>query len=122
MAQEALESLKAENIVTVVLGAESSLADAMMICTANSSRHACSLYEKVVEAYHLNGIRGVHVEGEDGGSWILVDTGDVLIHIFLEETRELYNLEKLWGKPFPESKDEDDKKSIRTDMLSSLQA
>lgn len=109
--------------MTVVLGAESSLANAMIICTANSSRHAYSLYETVVDSYRNNNIRGAHVEGQDGGTWILVDTGDVLVHIFLEETRELYNLEKLWGRPFPESKDdEDDKKSANTDMLSPLQA
>ncbi len=124
MAQEALESLKAENIVTVLLGAESSLADAMIICTANSNRHAISLYEKVVEAYRLNQIRGAHVEGEDSGSWVLVDTGDVLVHIFLQETRELYNLEKLWGRPFPEKmpSDEDNKDSANGDILSPLQA
>lgn len=69
----------------------------MVIVSGTSSRHIISMAAKLKERLHARGIRHVRTEGETQGDWILLDAGDVIVHLFRPEVREFYNLEKMWS-------------------------
>ena len=97
--EEILASLdddKAEEIVTIDLKGKSEMADFMVICSGRSSRQVAAISEKLVE--RLKQTMGVlaKVEGKDTGDWVLIDAGDVIVHVFRPEVREFYQLEKMW--------------------------
>ncbi len=71
--------------------------DTLIICTANSSRHAKSLAEKTTEHCKKNNFTPLGVEGKEEAEWILIDMADTVVHIMTAQAREHYNLEKLWG-------------------------
>ena len=96
--KKSLEDNKAENILVLNIEGISSFADVIMIATANSSRHAKSLADKLVEAIKANNKNILNVEGRVDSGWILVDCGGVIINIMKEDVREFYDLEGLWGK------------------------
>lgn len=91
-----LEEDKAEEIVKIDLRDKSAIGDYMVICSGRSSRQVISMSEKLAEK--LKSELGVmtKVEGKDAGDWVLIDTGDVIIHVFRPEVREFYQLEKMW--------------------------
>ncbi len=91
-----LEDDKAEEIVTIDLKGKSEMADYMVICSGRSSRQVSAISEKLVD--RLKQGFGVlsKVEGKDAGDWVLIDTGDVIVHVFRPEVREFYQLEKMW--------------------------
>lgn len=95
-----LDQLKAIDIVSISLLGKSSLADYMLIASGTSQRHISSIAEKIKEFLHEKGIKDVHVEGLQVCDWILVDGGDVIIHLFRPEIRQFYNLEKMWSTDF----------------------
>lgn len=99
-----LDDNKAEDVVTIDLTDRSSIADSMIIASARSSRHLMSLAEHLY--INLKNETPVKIEGKDGSQWVVVDTFFVIVHLFIKETRELYNLEKLWNTPslFKQSK------------------
>ncbi len=92
-----LESKKAENIVVLYIGEETIIADYFIICTGRSSLHIHSLVDDVEEFTLKLGRVPLHVEGERGSRWILMDYGDIVVHIFNREGREFYALDRLWG-------------------------
>lgn len=92
-----LEEHKAENITVIDLHNKSDIADFMIIATGRSNKHVSSTAEYVIELIKNNGKR-CSVEGMDTSDWVLVDSMDILVHIFNKEKRELYALEKLWQK------------------------
>lgn len=98
MALEALDNLKAENVVLLDVRAQSSFTDYMIFASGSSRRHVTAIAESVVEAAKAADSPAIGVEGEDIGEWILVDLGDVVIHIMLPDVRLYYDLEKLWGE------------------------
>ena len=98
MALEALDNLKAENVVLLDVRAQSSFTDYMIFASGSSRRHVSAIAESVVEAAKAADSPAIGVEGEDIGEWILVDLGDVIIHIMLPDVRLYYDLEKLWGE------------------------
>ncbi len=98
MALEALENLKAENVVLLDVRAQSSFTDYMIFASGSSRRHVSAIAESVVEAAKAADSPAIGIEGEDIGEWILVDLGDVIIHIMLPDVRLYYDLEKLWGE------------------------
>jgi ribosome-associated protein len=92
-----LDDHKAEDLTIIDLSDKTSLADSMIIASARSSRHLMSLAEHLYTT--LKGEVPIKIEGKDGSTWIVVDTFFVIVHLFIKETRELYNLEKLWNTP-----------------------
>ena len=97
LAIAALEELKAQDIVTIDVHGKSSITDCMIICTGTSSRHVMSIADHVVQESRAAGLLPMGVEGENVADWIVVDLGDVIVHVMQEESRRLYELEKLWS-------------------------
>ncbi|MCJ8140683.1 ribosome silencing factor [Falsirhodobacter halotolerans] len=93
---ESLEDDKAEDIVQIPLRGRSSMADYMVICSGRSSRQVASISEKLMQCIKDDFGRVSKVEGKETGDWVLIDTGDVIVHVFRPEVREFYQLEKMW--------------------------
>ena len=91
-----LDDDKAENVVTIDLRGRSSVADYMVICSGRSSRQVGAIAEKLVERVKEATGRTAKIEGKDQGDWVLIDTADVIVHVFRPEVREFYQLEKMW--------------------------
>jgi len=98
LALEALDALKADNIVVLDVRAQASFTDYMIFASGSSRRHVSAIADSVVEAAKAAGDPALGVEGEDVGEWVLVDLGDVVVHIMLPDVRLYYELEKLWGE------------------------
>ncbi|MGJ8524645.1 Ribosomal silencing factor RsfS [Halomonadaceae bacterium LMG 33818] len=94
---DALEELKAQDIVQLDVAELTSVTDVMVVASGTSSRHVNAVANNVVEKLKGSGIQPLGVEGRDGSEWVLVDAGDVVVHIMIPETRKLYDLEKLWS-------------------------
>ena len=93
---QSLDDDKAEEIVQIDLRGRSSVADHMVICSGRSSRQVAAIAEKLLERLKESFRLSARVEGKDIGDWVLIDTGDVVIHVFRTEVREFYQLEKMW--------------------------
>ena len=91
-----LDDDKAEEIVQIDLRGRSSIADYMVICSGRSSRQVGAIAEKLVERLKDEFGRICKIEGKDQGDWVLIDTQDVIVHVFRPEVREFYQLEKMW--------------------------
>ena len=89
--------MKAEETITIDLRGKSSLADFMIVTTGRANRHVGAIAENVVKGLNESGIKGVHVEGMPNCDWVLIDSGDVIVHVFRPEVRAFYNLEKMWA-------------------------
>jgi len=92
-----LDERKAHHIKVLDVREKSSITDYMVVATATSSRHAQSLCENVVEKVKENGMQPLGVEGQPGSDWVLLDLGDVVVHVMTGHAREFYQLEKLWS-------------------------
>jgi ribosome-associated protein len=93
----ALQDLKAQDVRVLDVSALTSIMDVMVIASGTSNRHVKALSDSVLEASKAAGIRPIGVEGEATSDWILIDLGDVVVHVMLPRTRSFYNLEKLWS-------------------------
>lgn len=93
----ALEDIKAFDIVSLDVRKITSIADFMVIASASSSRQAKALANNVQEKLKQSKIDVVGIEGESEGDWVLVDLGDIIVHIMTPTTRAYYNLEELWS-------------------------
>jgi ribosome-associated protein len=98
MALEALEALKADNVVVLDVREIASFTDYMIFASGSSTRHVSAIAEAVIEAAKTADQPLVGVEGEEVGEWVLVDLGDVVVHVMLPDVRLYYELEKLWGE------------------------
>ena len=92
-----LDDMKAEDTVTIDLRGKSSIADYMIVTTGRANRHVGAIAENVVKELGDAGMKGVHVEGLPNCDWVLIDTGDVIVHVFRPEVRSFYSLEKMWA-------------------------
>ncbi|QDC11491.1 ribosome silencing factor [Oceanicola sp. D3] len=93
---QSLEDDKAEEIVTIDLSGKSTMADHMVICSGRSSRQVGAISEKLVDRLKQAHGTSCKVEGKDAGDWVLIDAGDVIVHVFRPEVRDFYQLEKMW--------------------------
>ncbi|SRR5579883_503607 len=96
LAIDALNDLKALDLVSFDVRELTTIADNLIICTGRSNRHVKSLAENVVKKAKESGIHYIRMEGESEGEWVIVDLADVVVHVMLPATREFYNLEDLW--------------------------
>ena len=92
-----LDDDKAEDLVTIDLTGRSSLCDAIVVATGRSARHVNALAENLARRLKEWGMGGVRVEGLGQGDWVLIDAGDVIVHLFREEVRAYYDLEGMWS-------------------------
>jgi ribosome-associated protein len=104
LAQRVLDDAKAEDIVTIDLAGKTSIADAMIICSGRSDRHVGAIADQVLRAWKEAGRGTPRVEGMPVCDWVLIDAGDVIVHIFKPEVRLHYNLEKMWGVDRPKER------------------
>ena len=102
--EKILDDNKAQNIISIDLKNKSYIADYMVIASGTSSRHLQALSEILVTQLKKLGISNCNIEGKDSNDWKLVDTQDVIIHIFHPEKREFYDLEKMWSEEIPKEK------------------
>jgi ribosome-associated protein len=94
---QSLEDLKAQDVRVLDVTALTSIMDVMVVASGTSNRHVKALSDSVLEAAKAAGVRPIGVEGDATSDWILVDLGDVVVHVMLPRTRSFYNLEKLWS-------------------------
>ncbi|MEM9318077.1 MAG: ribosome silencing factor [Pseudomonadota bacterium] len=86
---------KAEEIVAINLAGRSAFADHMVIASGRSTRQVAAISDKLVDRLKKAGMRA-KVEGKEAGDWVLIDAGDIIVHVFRPEVREFYQLEKMW--------------------------
>lgn len=96
LATAALEEIKAKDLVEIDVRGKTSVCDFMVIASGTSTRHVKSLADEVVKASKQAGYQPLGVEGEREAEWVLVDLGDVVVHVMLPRVREFYALERLW--------------------------
>ena len=94
-----LEDSKAENIVSIDIQGKSSLGDYMVVASGRSHRHVAAVADHLLTALKDAGLGTARVEGLSGADWVLIDSGDIIVHVFRPEVREFYNLEKMWQAP-----------------------
>ncbi|SET40172.1 ribosome silencing factor [Oceanicella actignis] len=94
---DSLEDDKAEDIVTIDLRGKTQIADYMVIASGRSSRQVTAISEKLLERLKETLGLSARVEGKEAGDWVLIDAGDVIVHVFRPEVREFYQLEKMWA-------------------------
>jgi ribosome-associated protein len=92
-----LDDMKAEETVTIDLRGKSAYSDYMVVTSGRSNRHVGAVAENVAKGLKETGIKKIHVEGLTNCDWVLIDSGDVIVHVFRPEVREFYNLERLWS-------------------------
>ena len=102
--EKILDNNKALNIKSINLKNKSFIADYMVIASGTSSRHLQALSEILVSELKKIGLYNCRIEGKESNDWKLVDTQDVIVHIFHPEKREFYNLEKMWSEEIPKEK------------------
>ncbi|MEM1075689.1 MAG: ribosome silencing factor [Pseudomonadota bacterium] len=93
---KSIEGDKAEDIVQIDLRGKTEIGDYMVICSGRSTRQVTSISEKLAQAVKDGFGVVARIEGKDTGDWVLIDTGDVVVHVFRPEVREFYQLEKMW--------------------------
>lgn len=97
IAVKAADSKRAVDIVALNVTQVSLLADYFMICSANSDRQINAIVDEIIDKEEEAQVQVKRVEGKDGGKWVLIDLGDLIVHVFSPSEREFYNLEKLWS-------------------------
>ncbi|HHI93514.1 MAG TPA: ribosome silencing factor [Gammaproteobacteria bacterium] len=96
LAFDALDDLKAVDVRVLDVREKTNVTDVMVIATGTSARHVKSLADNVIVKAKQGGVSPMGIEGEDAGEWVLVDLGDVVVHVLQAEIRDFYQLEKLW--------------------------
>lgn len=97
LALAALDDVKAQDVVTLDVTDKSNFTDVMIVATGTSSRHVVACASNVKDACKQAGRPALGMEGEEQGEWVLVDLGDVIVHVMQQPTRDLYQIEKLWS-------------------------
>ena len=96
-----LDEAKAEEVVTIDLAGKSSIGDFMVVATGRSDRHVGAIAEQIGRKLKEQGLGRIRIEGMEACDWVLIDTGDIIVHVFRDEVRDFYNLEKMWSADRP---------------------
>lgn len=99
--QSSLDDDKAEDIVIINLAGKCDFADYMIVASGRSQRHVSAVASKLADRLKELGCPPLSIEGAEAGEWVLIDAGDIIIHLFHPEKREFYNIEKMWEVPMP---------------------
>ena len=102
----ALDDIKLQQIVLLDIRAYTTIADFMLLASGNSRRHNMAAVRKLRSALKLWNITPIGVEGEEDGEWVLIDLGEVVVHIMQPQIRDYYQLEKLWSIEYQQQKSE----------------
>lgn len=94
--EKSLDADKAEEITTIDLHGQTAIADYMIVASGRSSRQVSAIAKKLVERLKARGVEHIHTEGMEQSNWVIVDAGDIVVHIFRPEVREFYKIEKMW--------------------------
>ena len=94
----ALEDRKGRDIVALEVSQATSVTDFMVVASGTSNRHVKALVDQLIESSKAEGVRPLGVEGRETNEWVLLDLGDVVVHVMQKEAREFYDLERLWGE------------------------
>jgi ribosome-associated protein len=94
----ALEDLKGKEIVALDVSRATSVTDYMVIASGTSNRHVKALVDNVLESSKASGVPSIGVEGLEAAEWVLLDLGDVVVHVMQKEARDFYDLERLWSE------------------------
>ena len=97
LVETSLDADKAEDIVTIDLRGKTTIADYMIVANGRSTRQVGALADKILERLREKGMKSIRVEGLAQGDWVVIDAGDVVVHLFRPEVRDFYNIEKIWG-------------------------
>ncbi|MBU2977022.1 ribosome silencing factor [Alteromonas sp. C1M14] len=93
-----IDDLKARDVIELDVKGKSTITDTMIICSGNSKRHVVAIAENLQVEMKQAGHAPLNMEGKETGEWVLVDLGDIIVHVMQDETRDFYQLEKLWGE------------------------
>ncbi|MGO2010723.1 MAG: ribosome silencing factor [Pseudoalteromonas sp.] len=96
-ALDKVDDMKARDVVQIDVREKSDITDYLLICSGNSRRHVQSIADHVAKSARHTGEEPLGYEGQTEGEWVLVDLGDVVVHVMQDQTRDFYDLEKLWG-------------------------
>lgn|SRR5690554_3775391 len=96
LVRNALEEIKARDITEIDVRGKSSVTDYMVIASGTSRRHVMSVAQELLEKVKEAGVRPLGTEGQEVGDWILVDLGDLVVHVMMPDARSFYDLERLW--------------------------
>ena len=102
LVKTSLDDDKAEDLVVIDLAGKSTIADYMVIASGQAQRHVGAMADHICKRLKDAGFGSVPVEGAQRCDWVLIDAGDVIVHLFRPEVRTFYNLEKMWGVDLPE--------------------
>ena len=94
-----LEDSKAEDIVSIDIAGKSALGDYVVVVSGRSNRHVMAIADHLISDLKDEGLGNSRVEGLEAGDWVLIDAGDIIVHVFRPEVREFYNLERMWAAP-----------------------
>ena len=100
--KDVLDENSAQDVVEIDTRGKSSIADYLLVASGRSNRHVSALADYVQRGLKERGMKDLGVEGLTASDWVLIDAGDVILHIFRPEVRVFYNLEKIWSVPLPE--------------------
>lgn len=106
LVERALDDMKADDVMVIDLRGRTSLADAMIIATGRVNRHVSAISDSIADALKSAGTPALRIEGQPACDWVLIDTGDIIVHVFRPEVRQFYNLEKMWGADRPTEQSE----------------
>jgi ribosome-associated protein len=98
---DTLDAAKAEKVATIDLRGKTSIGDRMVVASGRSQRHVGAVADQIIKKLKDEGFGRARVEGTTQCDWVLIDAGDVIVHIFRPEVREFYNLEKMWSADRP---------------------
>ena len=102
LVRASLEDDKAEDLVVIDLAGKSDMADYMVVATGQSQRQVGAMADHLQRKLKASGVKRIAVEGLARSDWVLIDGGDIIVHLFRPEVRAFYNLEKMWGQELPE--------------------